>query len=79
MTSNESRVVQMRSVGQKKRAAGLSGKLLAHVLECDVCLATIADLRLETAECVLRCPAYRALVRAETKGHAEKSLRAGGR
>ena len=37
---------------------------LEHILECPTCLGVIADLRLSTSVCEVRCPEYRAILEA---------------
>lgn len=47
--------------------------LLDHVLQCDECLAVIADPRLSTTECAVRCACYRSLLRMSEFEEQENS------
>jgi hypothetical protein len=40
-------------------------RILAHAMECDICLSVIVDLSLPTDALVDACPEYRALWDAE--------------
>jgi hypothetical protein len=46
-------------------------ELIAHILECDVCLAVVADCRAPIKECADRCPTYRKLLERMESGRAQ--------
>jgi hypothetical protein len=68
--------VQAKSANQKVEHSA-EETLLSHLLECETCLAIVADLRVAAAECAARCPKYRRLT-LTSRTRPEKRLRAGG-
>jgi hypothetical protein len=55
----------MGDYGQIGRSSDRQSALLNHILECDICLAVIADLESDIEKCKVCCPEYRRLIRED--------------